>query len=87
MLSIQNKEHDCFGVSIVVFEPVTQLTFTCSKSTIQTLEKSIKYVQSKQWENHNDVTDFILVLLLLALKIFYAFSSVSIVDFDQVNVG
>ena len=24
----------------------TQLTFTCSKSTIETLEKSVKYVQS-----------------------------------------
>ena len=25
---------------------LTQLTFTCSKSTIATLEKSLKYVQS-----------------------------------------
>ena len=24
----------------------TQLTFTCSKSTIETLEKAVKYVQS-----------------------------------------
>ena len=24
----------------------TQLTFTCSKSTIETLEKGVKYVQS-----------------------------------------
>ena len=28
------------------FECVTQLTFTCSKSTIETLEKAVKYVQS-----------------------------------------
>ena len=27
---------------------VTQLTFTCLKSTIQTLEKEVKYVQSYQ---------------------------------------
>ena len=25
---------------------VTQLTFTCSKSTIETLQKGVKYVQS-----------------------------------------
>ena len=25
---------------------LSQLTFTCSKSTIETLEKSVKYVQS-----------------------------------------
>ena len=28
--------------------PATQLTFTCSKSTIETLEKDVKYVQSLQ---------------------------------------
>ena len=27
-------------------ESVTQLTFTCFKSTIETLEKRVKYVQS-----------------------------------------
>ena len=31
--------------------------------------------------------DFILVSLLLTLKIFYTFSCVSIVDFEQGNVG
>ena len=25
---------------------LTQLTFTCSKSTVETLEKGVKYVQS-----------------------------------------
>ena len=34
---------------------VTQLTFTCSKSTIETPEKGVKY----------DVTDVVLVFLLL----------------------
>ena len=27
------------------FQEVTQQTFTCSKSTIETLEKSVKYIQ------------------------------------------
>ena len=30
------------------------LTFTCSKSTIEALEKGVKYVQSWQWRHHND---------------------------------
>ena len=29
-----------------LFLQVTQLTFTCSKSTKETLEKDVKYVQS-----------------------------------------
>ena len=33
---------------IVNLRHVTQLTFTCSKSTIETLEKGVKYVQSQQ---------------------------------------
>ena len=44
---------------------VTHLTFTCSKSTIETLKKSLKYVES--WQ--------------------LSFSSVSIVDFEHVNVS
>ena len=31
---------------IIPYVGLTQLTFTCSKSTIETLEKSVKYVQS-----------------------------------------
>ena len=27
---------------------ITQLTFTCSKSTMETLEKSVKYMHSQQ---------------------------------------
>ena len=45
----------------------TQPTFTCSKSTIETQEKVVKYVQSLQY--------------------FILFSSVSIVDFEQVNIS
>ena len=48
----------------------TQGTFTCVKSTIETLEK--------------DVNDIVLVCLLLTLNT--PFSSVSIVHFEQVNV-
>ena len=34
-------------ITFVKVEKVTfQLTFTCSKSTIETLEKDVKYVQS-----------------------------------------
>ena len=29
-----------------VWEKVTHLTFTCSKSTVETLKKAVKYVQS-----------------------------------------
>ena len=37
-------------------------------------------------KTQNDVSDVVLVFLLLTLNIFHIFSSVSIVDFDQVNV-
>ena len=33
--------------SWVSIERTTQLTFTCSKSTVETLEKGVEYVQSK----------------------------------------
>ena len=32
---------------VVKGEPVTQLTFTCSKSTTETLEEGVKYVQKQ----------------------------------------
>ena len=32
--------------NILIIQPYTQLTFKCSKSTIKTLEKGLKYVQS-----------------------------------------
>ena len=37
-------------------------------------------------KNQNDDTDIVLMFLLLILSIFHTFSSVSIVDFKQVNV-
>ena len=34
-------------ISVIhLYLQLTQLTFTCSKSTIETLEKGVKYVQS-----------------------------------------
>ena len=58
-----------------------QLKFTCSYSTIETLEKG---ACSKLAIKH--VTDVVLVFLLLTLNIFHNFSNVSIVDFEQVNI-
>ena len=50
----------------------TQQTFTRSKSTIETLEKDVKYVQ-KYLRHQNDMNDVILVSLLLTLNIFQFF--------------
>ena len=36
--------------------------------------------------DQNDVSDIVLVFLLLTIDIFYTFSSVCIVVFEQVNV-
>ena len=52
---------------------VTQLTFDCSNSTIETLEKGVKYVQSLQYKHQNDIIDVILVFLWLTLNILYIF--------------
>ena len=63
-----------------------QLTFTCSNSTIKTLEKgvkcstlTIKTPERRQWR-HSDV-------FIVNFKHFTPFSRVSIVDFEQVNVS
>ena len=55
---------------------LTQQTATCPKSTIETLEKGMKYVQSQQQRQQIDVNDIIAVSLmsfLLTLNIFYTF--------------
>ena len=36
---------------------MTQVTFTYSKSTIETIEKDMKYVQSQHQKQQNDVND------------------------------
>ena len=39
------KYDNIVDTECVNFEDLNQLTFTCSKSTIETLEKGVKYVQ------------------------------------------
>ena len=63
----------------------SQLAFTCSKSQIKALEKGVKYVQSYQYKHLNDSIDLVLVFLLL-WTYFTSFSSVSIANFEQVNM-
>ena len=57
-----------------------QQIFTCPMSTMETLEKGVKYVQRHQ----NEVVDVALVLLLLTLNIFHTFCSVFIGNFEHV---
>ena len=40
-----------------------QITFTYSKSIIETVEKSVKYIRSYQSKHQNDVSDVALVFL------------------------
>ena len=58
-----------------------QLKFTCSKSIIETLEKSVKYVQSLYQNCQNDSIN----VLLTYFTPFTPFSIVSVVNFEQVN--
>ena len=66
---------------------ITQQTFTCSKSTIEAIEKDVTYVQSLQIRQQNDVINIVMVDLSLTLNIFHTFFSAFIVDFEQLNVG
>ena len=43
------------------------------KVAIERQEKGIKYVQSEQLKNQNDVNDIVLLFLLLTLNIFHTF--------------
>ena len=58
-----------------------QLTFIYSNSAIQT-QKGVEYVQSYRQKHQKDISDVVLVFLLLT---FIPFPSVSIADFEQVN--
>ena len=50
------------------------------------LKKSVAYKKNRV--NHeNDVNGVVLVFLLLTLNIFHTFFSISIVEFEQVNVS
>ena len=41
----------------IIQRGISQLTFTCSKSAIETLEKGLKYVQSLQQKHSNNFTE------------------------------
>ena len=47
------------------------LTNTRTKSTIETLEKEVRYIQSQQQRDQIDVVEVVLVSLLLTLNIFH----------------
>ena len=65
---------------------LTQKAFICSKSTIETLEKGLAYVQSYQWRYQKDVIEVILVSSLSTLSFLKSSHSFPIVDFEQVNI-
>ena len=65
---------------------LTQQAFTCSKSTTETLEKSLTYVQSYQWRYQKDVIEVVLVFSLLTVNYFKSSPSFHLVDFEQVNI-
>ena len=46
----------------------------------------MKYVQILQQKHQNDINE-VLVFLFLTLNMFHIFSSLSIVDFEQVNAS
>ena len=63
------------NVEIIIADKnkTTQLTFTCSKSTVETLEKGVKYVQINTKNTRTTSFDIVLVFLLLTLNIFHSF--------------
>ena len=64
-----------FFVFICIFywSAITQPVFTCSKVTIETEEKGVKYVQKSKLKHHNVVNGVVLAYLLLTLNIFNTF--------------
>ena len=43
--------------TIYTINVLSRLAFTCSKSTTETLEKDVKYVQNLQQKHQSDVTE------------------------------
>ena len=70
--SIVDVWQGCKGSSPKFVCNITQSAFTCSKLTIETLERGDKYVQSG------------VVLVSLLLQIFTPYSGVSFVNFEHV---
>ena len=73
LLKVVFLKHVFFGVMDIILIELTKLTFTCSKSTIETLEKGVKYVQKNTKKYQNDAIDVVLMSLLLTLNIFHTF--------------
>ena len=72
------------GLSIM--SACTQLTITCSKATIETLEQGVNMVKvNNKSTRTTPLTSFWCFYFLLSTY-FTPFSSVYIVDFEQVNV-
>ena len=46
VILLQEKAKVYFYIHVKIFQQIFQLTFDCSKSTIETLEKGVKYAQS-----------------------------------------
>ena len=65
----------------------TRLTFTCSKSTIKTLEKGVKYVKKAIKTPERCHWRCSAVFIVNFEHISHIFSNFSIVDFEQVNVS
>ena len=65
---------------------LTQQAFTCSRSTIETIEKVLTYVQCYQWRYQKDVIKVVLVFSLLTLNYFKSSPSFPIVASGQVNI-
>ena len=63
----------------------SQLTFSCSKSQYKNQKKSWNIFKVKK-KHQNDANDVVLMYFLLTWTYFTPFSSVSIGNFEQVNV-
>ena len=63
----------------------TRLTFICSKSTIETLHIGVKHICSEL--HQNDVSHSGVFIGNSEHTYFTQFFSVSIVDFEQVNIS
>ena len=57
-------------IEIPILNPSSQLTFTCSKSAIETL-KRCEICSKLPIKHQDDVNDVVLVFLLLTLNIFH----------------
>ena len=78
-IPVNKKSHS----KIILF--TSQLTFICLKSITETLEKGVNMLEinNKTPERHQ----CLIVLIINLLHISLLFSSISVVDFEQVNVS